>query len=96
MAIVSNAKFLKADTKLLAEAFLDGTITMEMTGTQAMVALNNNQTYKTFGDRFSVKQVNNAISRIKEKCTSAEDLKDQVVTKMTLDNELVQQFGKFF
>jgi hypothetical protein len=94
MAIVSNAKFLKADTKLLAEAVIDGTITMDMTGTAAMEALNNNQTYKTFGDRFSVKQVNNAIARIKNMCTSPEDLKIQMVKKMTLDNELVQQFGK--
>jgi hypothetical protein len=73
LAIVSNAKFLKADTKLLAEVFLDGTITMAMIGSQAMEAPNNNQTYKLFGNWFSVNQVNNAISRIKIKCTLAED-----------------------
>jgi hypothetical protein len=96
MAIVSNARFLEADTKLLAEVFLDGTIIMAMTGTQAMEALYNYQTYKTFGDWFIVKQENSAISCIKEKCTLAEDLKHQVVTKMTLHNELVQRLGKFF
>jgi hypothetical protein len=84
MVIVSKPN-LKADTKLLAEAFSDSTNTMEMTGTQAMETLSNNQMYKTFGNQFSVKQVNNAISCIKEKCTLPEDLKNQVATKMTLD-----------
>jgi hypothetical protein len=54
---------------------------MAMIGTQAMEALSNNQTYKTLGNWFCVKQVNNAISRIKEKCTLAEDLKNQLSPK---------------
>jgi hypothetical protein len=81
MAIVSNAKFLKSDTKLLAEAVIDGTIRRDMTGTTAMEGLNNNQTYKTFGDCFGVKQVSNAISHLKNICTLPEDLKTQMVKK---------------
>jgi hypothetical protein len=85
---------LKANTKLLAEAVLDSTVTMEMMGTQAMEALSNNQTYKIFNNWFSVKQINIAFSCIKEKITPQEDLENQFVTKKTLKSELVQQFGK--
>jgi hypothetical protein len=88
MAIVSIAKVLNANTNLLAEAVIDGTIRIDMTGTTAMEVLNNNQTYKTFGDCFSVKQVYNDIACIKNMCTLPEDLKTQMVKKMTLEKQV--------
>jgi hypothetical protein len=58
--------FLQSDTKKLIEAVMEGTVEWAMTGKEALAALKNVPYYHSFGERFTVKQITNAMARLKE------------------------------
>jgi hypothetical protein len=96
MPFSTTTKFLKSDMAKLIEAMVEGTLDFNMTGASALAVMNNIPHYQHFGERFTCKQITNALGRIKKQATSPQELKNQTVEKMQLDNELSLQFGKFF
>jgi hypothetical protein len=96
MPASTTSKFLKTDMAKLIEAMVEGTIDFNMTGASTLAIMNNIPHYQHFGERFTVKQITNALGQIKKQATSPQELKNQTVEKMKLDNELSLQFGTFF
>jgi hypothetical protein len=75
MPATASSSFLQSDTKKLLEAVVEGAVECAMTGKEALAALNNVPYYHSFGERFTVKQMTNAMARLSNLATSPQDLK---------------------
>jgi hypothetical protein len=77
MPATTSLRFLQSDTKKVIEAVVEGTVEWSMTGKKALAALNNLPYYHCFDERFTVKQMTNAMARLKKLTISHQDLKNQ-------------------
>jgi hypothetical protein len=93
--MVTNT-FTKNDTQTLMTAYTDGLINYGMTAGLVCTALSCYPAFVDFLEKFSLKQIQNAIGRIKKAHMTPEDLHNSEMRRLSTQNQVTEAFGKFF
>ena len=87
-------KWSVSDNEKLLEAIGPGVVDFTMPCKELMMSLIAHKDYQFFHDKYSAKQVKNAMDRIKTKVSSKENKIDELNEKLSIQNELQNCHGK--
>jgi hypothetical protein len=91
----NTPKYSPNDEQLLVSAYTDNIIDYTTTGTQALTALSCHPKFTEFIDKYTLKQIQNAMARIKANAATPEDLYTQQRQRLQSRHLITEQFGKF-